>query len=146
MRPEYEKLEDRQNQGIVAAEISQSWDMELWPLPKYAVCDFMIITPQMEFALGELKSRQGNFGHYPDLIVSQQKLDKVIAAAEALKLPFFLFVQWVDCIVYRRISRVDMLGFAVGRRGRADRGDAADIEMVYQIPTPSFQPISVAPL
>ncbi len=141
-RPIYEQLEDRERQARVAAELCEAWDLiDIFPLPPLAVCDFLMLRPDSSLALAELKCRSTRSLHYPTLHLSKHKLDRIVIVSCALKMPFFLIVQWVDGIFWQEITPTDlpMLKTAIG--GRDDRGDAADREQVYEIPATSFQPL-----
>lgn len=141
MRPAYEKQEDREKQGQIAAEICSAWDVDVIPFPAHSAADYLLINKQSELALGELKCRTNRSLQYKTLILSRQKLIRLIACADTLKVPFYLFIQWDDGIFWQQLSAADLLMLKPSIGGRTDRQDAADIENVYEIPTASFQPL-----
>lgn len=144
MRPTYEQIEDRERQGQIAAELCQAWDLaDVFPLPTHSCADYLLLDRNSGLSLAELKCRSVSSLHYPTLILSRQKVLRIIACADALSLPFYLIVQWLDGIFWQQLVGSDLLMLKVTRGGRVDRQDAGDMETVYEIPTASFKPLGM---
>ena len=135
-RPVYETKSDRGRERKVSLELAKAWSAELLATQVLSACDYVMSRDGEVKALVEIKCRSNEAARYPDYMISNDKIEKIKAAARIIGALPLLVVSFTDGIYWvdlsKSIGRVD-----VG--GRKDRGDPSDLEQVLLISMDQFQ-------
>lgn len=140
-RPIYESPHDRAKERAVLRTLAERWQSEVIPAPKLSCYDAVIKRDGAIVGLVEIKCRNVRSDTYPNIILSKPKVDKICRIARAGQItvkPLFV-VRFLD-----KIMGVELQPelYQMGKAGRIDRGDAADVEICYEIPIEWFNLIS----
>jgi hypothetical protein len=143
MRELYEDEASLSKEEQFAMEIERVKGYQLIKLPMVYNADFAAIKPEnnghYETVVGvlELKCRKGNFGRYPSLLISKNKIDSIVSRWNLKKHFFVIAVRWDDVDVYYQWRGTDDHEVVIG--GRSDRRDWQDREPVYMIHNEYFK-------
>ena len=135
-RPVYETKSDRGKERKVSTELAKAWSAELLATQVLSACDYVMSRDGEVKALVEIKCRSNESARYPDYMISNDKVEKIKAAAKVIGALPLLVVSFTDGIEWVDLSK------AAGRLdvgGRKDRGDPSDIEQVLLISMDQFQ-------
>jgi len=138
MRPTFETKEDREEQDCVRELIEKNWNVRLIDTPKHHVFDFVALRHVSVMGFIEFKRRKGNFGRYPDTMLSTKKLNGVNAFHP---FPVFFVVQWDDKLVYCKLTPDLWLRSEWGGRTLQSRDDQ-DVEIVAKIENKHFKELA----
>lgn len=142
-RPLYESRQDLENELGVMNKIAGIANMTFRKMPiRYSV-DYALMKGDGVHAWVEVKCRKNESNKYPTLMISAAKLMDGVNLSYHTGKPFFLVVKWQDGI--GRVKLDSLVKYKLSFGGRYDRGDAQDIEPVYEIPTADFLMIDKKP-
>ena len=141
MRPRYETRKDRAKERAVLRTLAKKWQSEVIAAPELACYDAVIKRDGAIVGMVEIKCREVRSTDYPHIILSKKKVDKICRIARAGQTavkPLFV-VRFTD-----RIMGVELQPelYETSKAGRTDRGDAADVEICYEIPIEWFNLIA----
>lgn len=138
-RPQYEDESSLKSEAGTAFEVEKAWNVDLVKMPMKNKIDFLMKNKKGESrAVVEVKNRACKRHKYPTYMIS---LDKWVAGCSMgliTELNFILVVNWDDEIGYLDCKK-HTKEITVNMGGRADRGDAQDIEPVVHIPIYLFE-------
>ena len=162
-RPRYEKQSDLRKQEAVRRDIER-WlgpsRVLVGPLKPAWRADYLVTkrTYSGERVISsflEIKCRSHDYGHFKELMISYDKLQRLhvfcrsfahhdfhFAALERVVFPrVLLCVLFNGALYYTDASEDSAKAFRVHFGGRTDRNDARDLEKLYYIPISLFKPI-----
>ena len=142
-RPVYETDYDRHNEAEVAAHISLNTKLRLRKNASKSVFDYVGMTDKGTYNV-EIKCRNNVWGKYPTVLLSAMKFAtamKDMTFSKNIGLTFF--VQTKDKLMCYMAHKKDLPKIRNEWGGRADRGDAADMEWVVHIPIELFKEVRV---
>lgn len=151
-RPIYCRAEDRQNEARAldafvarlnrdaAAGKCQPACWSHRPAGKLFPYDAVLQRNGLDYALVEVKSRNGRPGMYGEWHIAKHKIDTCLSAAAREGLYFILIFAWDGKPFVLNVSKTPGR-FPVHVGGRYDRNDAADVEEMYLIPSNLFKAI-----
>ena len=141
MREHYENEASLTAEGAFKKDIEAKKGYKLVKLPMIYNADFAAIKPVGNYdqvvGVMELKCRKGDFGKYPSLLISKNKIDSVISRWNLKKHWFVIAVRWDDKDVFYQWR--DCHDHEVVLGGRSDRQDWQDSEPVYLIENKFFK-------
>jgi hypothetical protein len=137
-RPIYETDEDREQELAVATAFAAKCDgWSAHQLPRLAPVDVAFTCNGCLAAFAEIKCRNIKLSKYPTLILSVAKVGKMEALRALVDVPIYLIAHLEDFTMTMAVQNIaPNCEQAMG--GRGDRGDPADMEMVYHIPWALF--------
>lgn len=135
---------DRRNEAEVATAMGARY--KLTPVLQDDECcyDFALVTKDTctYRAVVEVKTRDIYWGEYPDIQVSQEKIERCISAAAALGCPFLFVVRCETGIYEAQINTINGLKTSFGgRRDRLHLKISTDLESLVHIPVKLFRKI-----
>jgi len=140
-RPIYENEASLKDEAGTAFEIEKAWKVDLVKMPMKNKIDFLMKNKKGESrAFVEVKNRACKRHKYPTYMISLDKWVSGLNMGFYTNIPFILVVNWDDEIGFLDCRKVVKEKLAeVNMGGRADRGDAQDIEPVVHIPIYLFE-------
>lgn len=140
-RPAYETKQDKRREHEVLGALSVKWKCEAIPSDRFHTYDAVLKRDGKVVGCVEIKCRDMGIDRYPHLIISKKKCDLIVSLCNRHphKPKALLVVSLHDRIVGTELTP---LKYETAVGGRNDRGDPADVEIVYQIPWTSFKLIS----
>jgi hypothetical protein len=140
-RPIYHRDEDAE---LAVGEAIAEWvGAEMIKTDEFCCFDFLALRGGQLVGILEVKCRNNPIYEYPSLMLSKQKVDRILQASELLRVPALLAVSFLGQIAVMDLSGFKDLGPA--RYGeRTDRGDKMDRELVYDLPIDRFRTAPVA--
>lgn len=138
-RPVYETAETEHSEEAAARLIGDRLRCEVVRNKKFYPADYSFLRDRRVVALGEIKVRRNLRAAYPTFFISAEKLAKCRQLASDVRLPFALFVWWLDGIFYLDASSAEHEHVTVG--GRRDRGDPSDVEPLVHFSITAFRSI-----
>lgn len=136
--PFYETEADRENERLVAEQLSVAWNCDFQKLRPAYQLDWMLMRNKRPIGFAELKTRNNSILQYPSLILSLSKWMRGKDLANELNVPFTIIAKYTDGIFWYTASD-DRFTYGVG--GRNDRAaiEDRDFEPVIYIPTNYFK-------
>lgn len=141
VRPLYETEENIENELGVIPLLQKQWNCTILRTDKLSYRDFDLVRDGKVVAIAEFKKRTNTKATYPTYMLSSAKFQLITAAANRLKVPALLIVEWTDQIGYVALSKLKHGDFVVKAGGRTDRNDPQDIEPVIYINLGLFKEI-----
>lgn len=138
-RPLYETQADLRNEAAVIKILSQKWRVNFHKLPIKYHLDYAATRNGKVVAYVEVKVRKyrmDQIDKWGGYMLSVGKLQTAKQLCEISNTSFCLAVQCVDGLYWITIK--DFSQFPVVITGRADRGDAQDVEPCVLIPAEKF--------
>jgi hypothetical protein len=138
-RPLYETQEDLNNESSVVKRIASYTRSDLFKIPIKYGADYIAFRKEIVASFIEIKCRTCTKETYTTYMISLHKIMTALDYAEALNVPFVVFVRWSDCIGYVEINRI-LVSLAEVAMGTNDtRNDPNDKEPCLFIPITSFK-------
>lgn len=133
-RPVYETVEDRANEGAVAALLEIAWGCRLLPMKKLFTADYAAVDDRLRIrAFVEIKCRRIGINDYAEVYLSGEKVRTLCAMDAAYRKPAIIVWRYRDGeIIYGRACHLVVSD--VRLHGRTDRDDAADVEPLMYFP------------
>lgn len=140
----YEKPENLEKERAVALFLEDKWKCEAVKMPiKYGL-DFTFRRNKTLIGFGEIKCLNYNLIDFDRMsggyFISLGKFMSAKSLVEFTKLPFFLILNTLDGVYYRKFTNFDGLNFTVN--GRKDRNDWQDVEPMVLLETCLFTKIA----
>ena len=140
----YETSLDRDRELQFQQWMKQAHNIDLYKLPiKYSV-DFLAESKDKPIGWIELRWRRHKHGAYPEFMIAQYKIQKMIDLYESTSIPSYLYVRHSDCISYIEVRKHHNIGNnslgkpAVRWGGMANMRDSQDREPCVYIPIDNF--------
>jgi hypothetical protein len=139
----YENAENLEKERAVALFIEDRWKCEAVKMPiKYGL-DFTFRRSKQLFGFGEIKCLNYELSDFDRMsggyFISLGKFMSAKSLCEFTKLPFFLILNTLDGVYYRKFIDFDGLKFTIN--GRKDRNDWQDMEPMVLLETALFTKI-----
>jgi len=136
----YENAANLEKERTVALFLEQKWKCETSKLPiKYGL-DYTLKRNKELVGFCEIKCLNYELSQFNRMsngyFISLGKFMSAKSLVEFTKLPFFLVLNTIDGIYYRKFMDFDNLKFVVN--GRKDRNDWQDIEPMVLLDTDTF--------
>lgn len=141
--PLYETEEDRRREAEVAAIVGNFWGGHVVRAKEKSRVDWLLTIQGQPIAIMEIKCRTHVFGHYPDTIVDQAKVDAALALAERMQTICIFVPKFSDGEI--RWSRLDGVRFETSIKERKGRGDPWDKDLVAHVPNNQMHPLDHYP-
>jgi hypothetical protein len=154
-RPIYCRAEDRQNETRVMEQMithirrvaiatsasfagSHYAYVQAGKLDPY---DAILSRDGKNFAVVEIKSRNGDPSRHAEWHIAKHKIDRCLEQSRAMGVKFFLVFAWDGKPFYCLVTEALVAHLRIHVGGRYDRNDAADVEEMYLIPSKLFKAI-----
>lgn len=140
----YESPENLDKERAVALFLEDKWKCETVKMPiKYGL-DFTFRRNKSLIGFGEIKCLNYKLSDFDRMsggyFISLGKFMSAKSLVEFTKLPFFLVLNTLDGIYYRKFTNFDGLNFTAN--GRKDRNDWQDMEPMVLLETALFTKIT----
>lgn len=133
---------DRRNERLVADAMAAKYKLAVQQQTDERCYDFALYSGDKTRAIVEVKTRDIYWGQYPDIQVSQDKIENCIAAAAALGCPFLFVVKCETGIFEAQINTLTGLKTSIGgRRDRMHLKISTDVERLVHFPINLFKRI-----
>lgn len=138
--PRYETAIDLANERTVMQHITEKTGYQVVKNPPaFEKLDLSILDAYGTIrAFVEIKTRKNDSEKYPTLLVDLAKFTEGARHAQFAGVPFFIFVQYTDCIKYYKYDPTHKFRVAMGGRTFIPRNEN-DVEPVILIPTNFFR-------
>ena len=136
-RKMYETEEHLKNERIVADKIERVWRCKLKKLSYKLMVDFAICKDDIIKGWVEVKCRKISYLTSPDYMISMHKINFARQLSRETELPFFLVVEFNDCLCYWE-DKGERLALRWGGINKQYIRDDQDREPCYYISTGSF--------
>lgn len=137
-RPIYENGEDRRKERKVADALEKTWNCGAIQLGFGYAADLLLFYKNKAVCWGEVKCRNVDFGVYPTLYLSFQKMCNLQNIHTVSGLPVLVIANYNDGIYWHKLKPP----YQIEIGGRRDRGDPNDIEPLAVIPMESFKKLA----
>jgi len=108
---------------------SAKYGLTLIDTDLYCPFDFIGLKGSEVYSVIEYKTSSYNFRDWQTFFESVHKIENCLKVAEVLKVPFYYFIQFKDCLTVAKIDRAKLPEPVIG--GRTDRGRPEDLRPVY---------------
>ena len=139
-RKMYETKEHLKNEKIVADRLEKVWKCKLKKLSYKLMVDFAICKDDGIKGWVEVKCRKISYSVSPDYMISMHKINFARQQSRETGLPFFLVVQFTDCLCYWKDTG-EKLPLRWGGVTKKYIRDEQDREPCYYIPIHFFNRI-----
>lgn len=136
-RPAYQSNKDTEHE-VAFMERLRARGFQIDRLKSFYPCDFLISKGGV-IALAEYKRRRVLQQTYPTIILSVHKFTEIKVMAQMIRSKFLFYVEFDDGLCVADLTEHQPEPGAVKIGGRTDRGDAADMEPVIEIPIEIFK-------
>lgn len=141
MRPIYETPESIAAEERVARMIEASRGVTVIRNKKLHPADFTLLREREIVGIAELKVRKVSKFDHDTLYISAEKIHNCLLYAEFLRVPFTLYVEWVEGLYFIHPKRHPHLD--IGWGGTKKRNDWQDSEIVVHYPTEWFKEVKL---
>jgi hypothetical protein len=128
-----ETEDTRRAEDAIAIDFAKAWRISFVRRQLLDAIDYDIFGAERRIGLAETKARDHDFGQFPSVLLSVNKLEAGINEAQAHGLAFFLCFGfraqrwWTEPAQHIGRVRLDI-------KGRNDRNDRRDVNLVAYIP------------
>jgi hypothetical protein len=136
MRPVYETEESLAGELAVAKRIEEFTNTNLHKASRFHSFDFWGFRHNLPVSLVEIKCRTHAADAYPTLIISREKISRLLEIEQFIGVPAFLFVSFAGDLRWMPVCDIPDLPQVFA--GRRDREDDRDREPCYDIPVGKF--------
>lgn len=136
----FQTSQDRDSESVVASQIQQQWDCQLFRFGALAPIDWYSKRLDRLVGVLELKSRSHESTKYPPVFLNVRKWLALTLASTGLGVPAIFVVRFTDGIQWIPVNEVEASRVRIGGCSRRVKSDN-DVEPVIEVAVNKLRPL-----